>query len=191
MATATKTYTFTNGSTILAAEHNTNFDDLVSFLNGSVVQVDGSKAMSGALAMGSNKITGLATPTVDTDAATRKYADHGTIVWATALDVDVAVTTTGHRYYLPFGVKFTEVEASVSVAPTDADLIVDVEVDGTTVFTTPSNRPAIAASGFVDSQTTIEDDTHTDGQYVQVFVDQVGSTIAGQNLLVVARFERT
>ena len=32
-------------------------------------------AMTGALAMGNNKITGLATPTADTDAATKAYVD--------------------------------------------------------------------------------------------------------------------
>ena len=36
---------------------------------------DGSVAMTGALAMGTNKITGLGTPTVNTDAATKAYVD--------------------------------------------------------------------------------------------------------------------
>jgi len=41
----------------------------------SVVLRDGTQAMTGALAMGTNKITGLGTPTVSTDAATKAYAD--------------------------------------------------------------------------------------------------------------------
>jgi hypothetical protein len=41
----------------------------------SVVLRDGTQAMTGALAMGTNKITGLGTPTASTDAATKAYAD--------------------------------------------------------------------------------------------------------------------
>ena len=41
----------------------------------SVVLRSGSQAMTGALAMGTNKITGLGTPTVNTDAATKAYVD--------------------------------------------------------------------------------------------------------------------
>lgn len=41
----------------------------------SVVLRDGTQAMTGALAMGSNKITGLGTPTASTDAVTKAYAD--------------------------------------------------------------------------------------------------------------------
>lgn len=37
--------------------------------------VDGTRAMTGELAMGNNKITGLGTPTATTDAATKDYVD--------------------------------------------------------------------------------------------------------------------
>jgi len=45
----------------------------------SVVLRDGTQAMTGALAMGTNKITGLGTPTVSTDAATKGYIDTAVI----------------------------------------------------------------------------------------------------------------
>lgn len=69
MATASVTNTFVAGTSAVASEVNTNFSDLVSFLNNSVIHKDGSKSMTGALAMGSNRITGLATGTATTDAA--------------------------------------------------------------------------------------------------------------------------
>lgn len=57
---------------IAAAINDTaNFADTVVLKTGST--------MSGALAMGNNKITGLATPTVSTDAATKGYIDTVTI----------------------------------------------------------------------------------------------------------------
>ena len=48
-----------------------NFSDTVVLKSGST--------MSGALAMGTNKITGLGTPTVSTDAATKNYVDTVTV----------------------------------------------------------------------------------------------------------------
>lgn len=57
---------------IAAAINDTaNFADTVVLKTGST--------MSGALAMGNNKITGLATPTVSTDAATKGYIDTVTV----------------------------------------------------------------------------------------------------------------
>ena len=47
-------------------------------LSGNYVNVTGD-TMSGALAMGTNKITGLGTPTVSTDAATKDYVDTAAI----------------------------------------------------------------------------------------------------------------
>jgi len=44
VATASVTNTFVTATTITAAAHNTNFSDLVTFLNSNVVHVDGSKA---------------------------------------------------------------------------------------------------------------------------------------------------
>lgn len=75
MATASVTITFVDGTTIEAADHNGNFAELVNFLNSNVVHVDGSRAMTGELAMGANKITGVADPTLAQDVATKAYTD--------------------------------------------------------------------------------------------------------------------
>ena len=75
MATASVTNSFVASTTASSSAVNTNFSDLVTFLNGSVVHVDGSKAMTADLPMGTNKVTGLGAPTADTDAATKKYVD--------------------------------------------------------------------------------------------------------------------
>lgn len=59
MATASVTNTLVNGSTPLAAIWNTNYQDLVDFLNNSVVHRDGSKAMTNSLDMGGHDLTNL------------------------------------------------------------------------------------------------------------------------------------
>lgn len=68
MATASVTNEFVDATTAEAADVNTNFADLVTFLNDSAIHRDGSKAFTGAQAMGSNKITGLAAATANGDA---------------------------------------------------------------------------------------------------------------------------
>jgi hypothetical protein len=175
------TNTFVDATIIEAGDFNANFTDLVTFLNDNVVHVDGSKAFTAV-------VSGV-DPTADAHLATRKFADTGFFQFS--FDGDLEVTTGTHRAYLPYDLEIIEVEASVGVAPTGAAVIVDVNVDGTTVFTTQSNRPEIAISGFVDSSTTIEDDTHTDGQYLTVDIDQIGSTLPGEDLTVTVRYRRT
>lgn len=83
MATASVTNTFVASTTIAAARVNENFSDLVSFLNASVVHVDGSKAMADDWSMGGNLINSVADPVSAQDAATKAY-----------VDAHAAVTTT-------------------------------------------------------------------------------------------------
>lgn len=56
MATASVTNTFVNGTTADADEVNTNFQNLVDFVNQSVLHRDGSNVMTGDLDLNSNKI---------------------------------------------------------------------------------------------------------------------------------------
>lgn len=98
----------------------------------------------------------------------------------------LGVATGLFRWYNDTGrtLTFVSARASVSTAPTGATVIADVNVDGTTVFTTQSNRPAIAISGFSTKSTTFQVTTIADGHYLTVDIDQVGSTIPGSDLTV-------
>ena len=58
MATSSVTYTYVDGGTIEAAEHNQNFADLVGFLNSNVVHTDGSKSLTGGFSVDSLTATG-------------------------------------------------------------------------------------------------------------------------------------
>jgi hypothetical protein len=70
MATATKTYTFTAGTTASSAEVNKNFDDVLGFLNGGAVQhSDGSKAYT------AYPLLPVAAPTNARHPATKDYVD--------------------------------------------------------------------------------------------------------------------
>jgi hypothetical protein len=89
--------------------------------------------------------------------------------------------------YNDSGVPLTirSVRATVNTAPTGAAVIVDVNLSGTTIFTTQASRPTIAAGTKTSGKvTSMNVTTIPDGGYLTVDVDQIGSTIAGADLLV-------
>jgi hypothetical protein len=98
----------------------------------------------------------------------------------------VATGAGAARFYNKLGRTLTVYKAwaSVGTAPTGASLIVDINKNGTTIFTTQANRPTIAAgTNFAESGTPAVT-TWADGDYVTFDVDQIGSTVAGSDLVV-------
>jgi len=75
MAAVAVTNTFVNTAVADATEVNTNFTDLVAYINGSVIRVDGTNPMAANLAMGTNRITGLGAAAAGTDAMSRDAGD--------------------------------------------------------------------------------------------------------------------
>lgn len=159
------------------------------------------------LATERTKLTGIATGATanSTDAFLLARGNHtGTQLAATVSDFDAAARTAvkrdavfsqggalavgagTFRYPNKSGVTRTihSVTASVNTAPTGASVIVDVNKNGTTIFTTQGNRPTIAASGFTNTGTP-DVTSWADGDYLQIDVDQIGSTIAGADLTIV------
>lgn len=74
--------------------------------------------------------------------------------------------------------------------PTGASLIVDVNKNGTTIFTTQANRPEIAIGEHSDDSGSPNITSVAEGDRLSVDIDQVGSGVAGgDDLLVVIIFE--
>ena len=107
----------------------------------------------------------------------------------------LTTATDVYRWYNKTGRALTikAVWISVGTAPTGSTILVDVNKNGTTIFTTGTpgtNRPSIAISGFVSSRVTNMDVTSVaDGDYLTFDIDQIGSTIAGSNLIVTVEFD--
>ncbi|CAH3193183.1 unnamed protein product [Porites evermanni] len=82
----------TNAATKKYVDDNAGSPDLSDYL-----EKDSSVAMTGNLNLGSNKIVGLATPTLNTDAATKKYVDDnaGSPDLSDYLEKDGSVAMTG------------------------------------------------------------------------------------------------
>lgn len=75
--------------------------------------------------------------------------------------------------------------AAVNTAPTGAAIICDVNKNGTTIFTTQGNRPTIAAGANATSAMPTPNVTALQpGDYLSVDIDQVGSNVAGSDLVV-------
>lgn len=96
----------------------------------------------------------------------------------------VAVGSGTTKLRLPTAVAIQNVAATVGTAPTGASLIVDVNRNGTTVFTTQSTRPTIAAGNTVSNVAVPQVTVCNAGDTLTVDVDQVGSTVAGADLAV-------
>lgn len=125
---------------------------------------------------GATGATGPTGPTGATGAHVVTYSISGALT--------VAAGT--HRLYNHSGATrtITKIAASVGTAPTGASILVDVNVGGSTIWSTQSNRVTVATSANVGTQTTFNTTTIADGGYFTVDVDQIGSSVAGSDLVV-------
>lgn len=96
----------------------------------------------------------------------------------------LTVGTGVARFYLPFACTILNVIVSVGTAPTGAAVIVDVNKNGITIFTTQANRPTIAVSTNADTSSVPDVTAMAVNDYFTVDIDQIGSTVAGANLVV-------
>lgn len=96
------------------------------------------------------------------------FVDTGTL----RLPIDATYTIVGVRLM-------------VGTAPVGSSIILDVNKNGTTIFTTQANRPTIAAGANAGGPGTTPNVTSlAAGDYITVDIDQVGSTTAGSDLTV-------
>lgn len=80
------------------------------------------------------------------------------------------------------------VQAMVGTAPTGSSAIVDVNINGTSIFTEQANRPTILAGEITSGVVTVMDVTAlASGDYFTVDVDQIGSVTPGRDLTVLIR----
>lgn len=107
-----------------------------------------------------------------------------------ALSITGAIATTSKSTVrMPHAGTIRSVTAAVGTAPTGAALIADVNIAGTTVFTTQASRPTIAINGTSASSGAVEAGTFAAGDIISVDVDQVGSSTAGSNLTVLISYD--
>jgi len=100
-------------------------------------------------------------------------------------------TNKGPSIIAPCTLTIVKVKIYARTAPTGATLIVDVNKDGTTIFTTQGNRPTMAIGEHSADSGTPDVTTLAEGSRLDMDIDQIGSTVAGADLTVEVVCEQT
>jgi hypothetical protein len=122
-----------------------------------------------------------------TQAGGFKWATTSLTFSLTAFYKSGALTVTAGTQRLPIDGSYTVVgtRLTAGTAPTGADLIIDVNKNGTSIYTTQANRPTITAGQNAGGPGATPDVTALiAGDYLTVDIDQIGSTVAGSDLTV-------
>jgi hypothetical protein len=134
-----------------------NFSDTVVLKTGST--------MSGALAMGTNKITGMGTPTVSTDAATKGYVDTVTVAPSNLTGPITSVgSATSIASQTGTGTKFV-VDTSPTLVTPVLGVATATSINGTTIpstktlVVTTDNLSTLAATTSAELAGVISDET--------------------------------
>ena len=85
----------------------------------------------------------------------------------------------------------TDVRAYLDTAPVGANFIIDVNKNGTTMFTTQANRPTVTASENASSTTLPDVTSIAAGDRITYDIDQIGSSTAGSDLYLSITVTRT
>ncbi len=140
------------------------------------------------------------TPTIHAaahnDANTRVNQMGGIEVFAS--EGDLAVKVGKGRFRWPFAVEILGVALTANTPPTGAAAIIDVNKAAaaslatlSTIYTTQGNRPTIADGAYAGAETVPDVAAFAAGDHMTVDIDQIGSTVAGADLVVHVRYKRT
>lgn len=113
------------------------------------------------------------------------------IIMPTVLTVTLAGAQTARAaaasIAAPFNGKIVSVSAAAGTAPVGADMLIDVNVGGTSVFDVDADRVTIAdgaQTDVADATGAAADTDFAQGALITVDVDQVGSGTAGSDVTV-------
>lgn len=84
----------------------------------------------------------------------------------------------------PQSLIINEIRLMVDIAPTGTALIIDINKNGTTLYTTQANRPTIAVGETSIIATLPDTLSLTVGDKISIDIDQIGTTLAGENLSI-------
>lgn len=181
MGLITKPTTFVDGTIPTAAQFNGDFDTAYTEINGNL---DNNNVKSGA-AIAESKVSFNTSTGHDHDGSDSKLISvNRAFVWYVA-GVLTTGTSVGPRYVAPQAMTIVKAWLIIKTAPTGANLIVDLNKNGTTIWSTQGNRGTITATNTTGNQTTFDVTSLAAGDYLDLDIDQIGSTIAGSDLTVV------
>ena len=177
---------FVSGTPILAAEVNKNFNDINTSLfaikNGHIANDAAIADLKLATISTADKVDGAAVIAQTIDAVKGQFA------WYLPGEQAVGANLSA-EWFATAVLTAVAVFLHVKTAPTDASLIVDINKNGTSIFST---QPEIAAGATTGGDSAAFDGTITfaDNDSLRVDVDQIGSTLPGENLTIVLKCEQ-
>jgi len=95
----------------------------------------------------------------------------------------IEVIEGGYKWRAPGSATINGVAATLGTAPASTSMILDLNINGTTAYTTQGNRPTIAISGTLSTLTLPDVVDVVAGDLLTLDVDQTDA--AAQNLVVV------
>ncbi len=96
-------------------------------------------------------------------------------VWIQADDVSTAMAIEDIRIYADNSGTIQDVRCSVNTTPTTDAVTIDVNLNGTTIFTTQGNRPSIAAATNTDVSGAPDVTAYVSGDFFDIDVDVADS----------------
>lgn len=102
----------------------------------------------------------------------------GTLATGTSQTTPLIITRT---------LTIVKVYAYVETQPTGADILIDINKNGSTIWSTQGNRLKISTGTNLGTQTTFNTTSLVDEDIITIDVDQVGSSTAGADLTVELR----
>lgn len=180
----------------LSVEHNPDGTLKSASDIASSEQVANKGVADGYAGLGSDAKVPIAQLPTGSTSSTVALGDHTHVVTSllppfTRPDV---LTLSAGRVRLPIDGNYSivGVRLMVDTAPTGASIIVDINKNGTTIYTTQGNRPSISAGSNSGGPGVAPDiSSIAAGDYLTVDVDQVGSIVAGSDLVVAVIVTRT
>jgi hypothetical protein len=119
------------------------------------------------------------------------------ILYLSPLDKDISATTKAAIIpYFPYNLEVSELVLEVDTAPTGSNIQVDINVDGVSFLTTVISIDATELSSttattiYAINTATFTDSRIPKGSSITVDIDQIGSTVPGQNLVLIINGER-
>jgi len=175
MGTISRPYSYSDGAKARPSQANANENTLYDEING---KLDWDN-LDSSLANAANGLVKL-----DAD---------GLIPASVMREGELAIFLPGNAYVGTFQAgwlakhEYTigKVYLYAETAPSGADLIVDVNKNGTTIFTTQANRPKISDGNNSGSSGTPDVTSLSDGDRLSFDVDQVGSSTPGGDPLYI------
>lgn len=120
--------------------------------------------------------------------------DNQEVVWpvsCSAVATDLTTGTAKATFRMPYSATLNGVRASVATAPTGSTIIVDINESGTTVLSTKLTIDATEkTSTTAATSAVISDPSLANDAEITIDIDQIGSTVAGQELVVYLYFTR-